>query len=211
MENPEAVPMKKCGDFWVPEVEEPGLPSIAKGGAQIHHIAAALKYVTNRRTAVDVGANVGTWTRALGDVFETVVAFEPAPDTFACLEKNCQKAILHQSGLSDAPGFAQVMPDDTYPTGTGSRWLQLGNAGVPVIRFDSLNLDTVDFMKVDVEGMELRVFRGAIETLARCKPVLVVEDKARLRPRHNLDAPWEFLEALGYVFQEAIGCDRIYA
>lgn len=203
--------MKRCGDFWVPESEEPGLESIAQGGAQIHHISAALPYLQGKRTALDVGANVGTWTRALGKVFATVIAFEPAPDTFQCLERNCPEATLYQAGLSDARGFATVMPDETYPTGTGSRWLRLGDQGVPVMTLDSLNLDDVDFMKVDVEGMELRVFRGAIDTLKRCKPVIVVEDKARLRPRHNLDAPWELLESLGYVLKEKVGCDRIYA
>ena len=202
--------MKLCGDFWVPDIEEPALASIQKGGAQVGHIAIAMKYVTNHRIAVDVGANVGTWTRPLCGMFTSVVAFEPAPDTFDCLLLNCEGAITYNAGLSDEEGMATVMADDKYPTGTGSRWLKLGGDQVRVMTLDSLKLEDVDFMKIDVEGMELRVLRGAIETLKRCKPVLVIEDKAKLRPRHNLDAPWEFLKSLGYEHEESVGCDRIY-
>lgn len=203
--------MKRAGEFWVPDAEEMALAQIAKGGAQAHHIPVALKYTKNRRTAVDVGANVGTWTRPLLGMFQTVVAFEPAPDTFECLDRNCPEAVLHQAGLSNFHGFATVMADDRYPDGTGSRWLKASNDGVRLITLDSLNLQEVDLMKVDVEGMELRVFMGAVETLKRCKPVLVVEDKAKLRPRHGLEAPWELLESLGYVHKESVGADRIYA
>lgn len=202
--------MQRCGEFWVPDIEEPALASILKGGAQVHHIPMAMKYVTHSRTAVDVGANVGTWTRQLLSIFDTVIAFEPADDTFACLELNCPSAILHKAGLSDEEGTAKVMADDRYPTGTGSRWMKLGEGNTRIMTLDSLGLENVDFMKVDVEGMELRVFRGAIETLKRCKPVLVVEDKAKLRERHGLDAPWPLLKSLGYTLEESVGCDRIY-
>ena len=203
--------MQRCGEFWVPDAEKMALAQIAKGGAQAHHIPLAMKYVKQRRTAVDVGANVGTWTRPLLAVFQTVIAFEPAPDTFECLDRNCPEAVLHQAGLSNFQGFATVMKDDRYPDGTGSRWLKASNDGVPLMTLDSLNLQEVDFMKVDVEGMELRVFLGAYETLKRCKPVLVVEDKPKLRSRHDLDAPWSLLEALGYVLKDTVGADRIYA
>ena len=202
--------MKRAGEFWVPDAEEMALAQIAKGGAQAHHIPVALKYTAQRRTAVDVGANVGTWTRPLLALFRTVIAFEPAPDTFECLDRNCPEAVLHQSGLSNFHGFATVMADDRYPDGTGSRWLKPSNDGVPLITLDSLNLSEVDLMKVDVEGMELRVFMGAVETLKRCKPVLVVEDKPKLRPRHDLEAPWKLLESLGYALKDTVGADRIY-
>lgn len=200
--------MQKIGEFWVPDLEEPALATIRKGG-QTAALETALKYVTRFGTAMDVGANVGTWTRKMMGKFERVIALEPADDTFECLVLNCPGAICHHAGASDAEGFAKVMPDDRYPTGTGSRWLKIATEGAKLITIDSLGLENVGLMKVDVEGMELRVFRGAKEMLKIWKPVLVVEDKDRLRARHDLEAPWKFLKSLGYSHEETIGCDRI--
>lgn len=202
--------MKRAGEFWIPDAEISQEAAIARGGAQVHHIAEAMKHVKRPRVAVDVGANVGTWTRVLGTLFDVVYAFEPAKDTFECLARNCPEAITIHAGLSDEPGMAQVMPDDKYPDGTGSRWLKPGGE-VRLLTLDSFHL-VPDLLKIDVEGMEYRVLKGAMETLLH-KPVIVIEDKAKLCERHGISptAAWELLEAHGYRQVGKVGADRIYA
>ena len=68
---------------------------------------------------------------------------------------------------------------------------------VPVIALNSLGLTDVSAMKVDAEGAEEEVLRGAITTLRRCRPVLSVEIKERHRPGSLRRVP-ELLNKLGY-------------
>lgn len=63
---------------------------------------------------------------------------------------------------------------------------------VPVETIDSLNLSALHFVKIDVEGMETEVMRGATETLRRHRPILYVEnDRAIIRPSSSTSfSPW---------------------
>jgi hypothetical protein len=81
-----------------------------------------------------------------------------------------------------------------------------------MITLDSLALDEVDFMKLDTEGYEENILRGAVETIKRCRPVIIVEQKrdmaeARfgLRPRGAVT----FLESLGYKLVKEMSGDYI--
>jgi FkbM family methyltransferase len=198
--------VKRAGEFWIPDAEIHREAAIARGEGPPPELFGHIK---SFRVAVDAGANVGTWTRALLSRFDVVYAFEPAPDTFECLERNCPEALCIQAGLSDQAGTASIKPDETYPDGTGSRYLADGK-DILLTALDSFHL-SLDFLKVDVEGMECKVLKGAMQTLMRCKPVLCVEDKKRLADRAGLPQPWELLESIGYRQVGKVGPDRIYA
>ena len=63
--------------------------------ADLHNIQddvrdEAYKYVTDFNIAIDVGANVGLWSKPLTKKFNRVIAFEPMPQVLECLEKNVQ-------------------------------------------------------------------------------------------------------------------------
>jgi hypothetical protein len=68
---------------------------------------------------------------------------------------------------------------------------------VPLLRLDGLGIGDLTAMKVDAEGAEYEVLRGARETLLRCRPVLTLE----IEERHREGSTWAvpaFLDALGY-------------
>lgn len=203
--------MKKAGDFWIPDAEQDQVDAIAKGGAQISHLEAALAYCTRFRVAIDGGANVGTWTVPLRARFEHVYAFEPAADTFACLDLNSPSAHNRQEALGDLPGYGRMNTDETWPNGTGSRYVTKGD-DFPITFIDSMNMLDLDFLKLDLEGMEPMAIKGAMSTLVRCKPVVLIEDKPRFATRYGYPAgeATRLLKALGYSLEKRIGADLIF-
>lgn len=129
---------------------------------------------------LDIGANIGVISQALLANGFTVTAFEPQPAIFDLLRFNCGSANVINTAVGSSAGFAQ-MPKVYYSEkgnfgglGIGTKSMY-GNITVPLITIDSLNLD-VGFMKIDVEGYELEVLLGAANTIARCRPVMYIED-----------------------------------
>ncbi len=139
------------------------------------------------QVVVEVGANIGTHTVFLAQAVAPggqVLAFEPQRIVFQTL---CANLALNsvtnvrcfQAAVGDAPGEI-VVPHLDYCRennfgGVGLGAYQHGER-VPVMTLDSFNLPRCDFLKIDVEGMEQVVLGGAHATLARCKPVLYVEN-----------------------------------
>ena len=89
------------------------------------------------------------------------------------------------------------------------RWHRIG--AVPIVTLDSFDLGPVAFIKIDVEGYELPVLKGARETLLRCQPILVVEQKGNdasvYGGRHSEAVHW--LRSLGARDLEVISGDHI--
>lgn len=154
---------------------------------------------------LDAGANIGTHTVALAKKVTSsglVIAFEPQRLTFQMLCGNvalnaltnvlCQNVVV-----SDTPGSV-IIPtlDPTVEWNFGS----LGSEGhqdgerVPALRIDDLKLGRCNLIKVDVEGAELRVLRGARATIAAHRPVLFVENNSEA----GSPAILRMLDKLGY-------------
>ena len=137
----------------------------------------------SRRHALDIGANIGYVTSWLSKRWPRVTSFEPTPLTFECLQLNCTRSHirLHNLGLSNINGnlcFAtsDVKPDQnqiiTNESKLRKHW---GFTRVPTRRLDSFNFNTVDFIKIDVEGHEYQVIQGALGTIQRCRPAIMIE------------------------------------
>jgi FkbM family methyltransferase len=140
-------------------------------------------------TALDVGANVGAYSLLLGTwVGPTgaVYAFEPAPIVFDGLVHHVR---LNDLGHVVHPIAAAVgdhdAPSDLLmsPTAGEARLAAPGDRGQPVVKVSTVTVDAFcaqwaiapTFIKIDVEGGELAVLRGARETVRRCEPALFVE------------------------------------
>ena len=154
---------------------------------------------------VEVGANIGAHTvflakhvGPLGRVF----AFEPQRILFQTLCANLalnhltnvycmQQAVGAEAGSVMVP-FWDYSKTDNY----GAVSLGKYNFGepVPVVTLDSLNLHWCNFLKVDVEGMELAVLQGASELIARAAPIMYVENDKEDRS----DELVRYIDSLGY-------------
>lgn len=138
-------------------------------------------------TVVEAGANLGAHTlplaRAVGPAGR-VLAFEPQRLVFQLLCANAAlNSLTHvdarQAALGAAPGVLRVPPlPPDRAANFGGVSLSVDGPGetVPVLPMDALDLPACRLLKADVEGMESAVLEGARQTLARCRPVLYVEN-----------------------------------
>jgi FkbM family methyltransferase len=137
---------------------------------------------------VDIGANVGFYSllasSLVGDSGR-VHAFEPASQSFNHLSANIilndfSNIIVNRSALSDRETTMTLHLGPTYNSGTASLvdlpWLSSDGEKVSVTTLDDyLHGKPCDFIKIDTEGHELSVLKGSARTLARFKPVIMIE------------------------------------
>lgn len=133
------------------------------------HLTKALSFVKNWRLAIDGGAHRGIWTRVLLSKFQTVVAFEPCKENAVHIPK---EAMLFERALGDVHKRRGLVPGTEN---TGQWHLRPGDE-VDVVPLDSFRFAECDFLKLDVEGYELKALMGARQTIQRCKPVVMIEE-----------------------------------
>ena len=161
---------------------------LTERGFEIEKLDAALKHVTNWRTAVDGGAHIGTWSVAMAARFKTVLAFEPAHDTFQCLTRNLggiENVVPLQAALGSEVGRAALRDCESRPGNTGARYLVDGDS-IDVECLDAYGIDDLDFLKLDLEGHEYCALLGARATLLRCRPVVCIESKRGFGARYGI-------------------------
>jgi len=128
--------------------------------------------------AIDVGANVGHYTLRMSDIvgeIGRVVAFEPIPDTFKLLCANVRKPnvtfINAAASIKSTIACMSVPQGNAYRAAIGS-----GDIRVLCLCIDELQLpQRVALLKVDAEGHDSEVLKGAERTILRDRPVLIVE------------------------------------
>jgi len=209
--------MKQAGGLWLPDSDNYFGDIFEKeGGFQIDRLDKALSYVTSWDMAIDGGAHVGTWSIRMSESFNHVLAFEPAPDTFECLCKNTEgfpNIEQFNEALGDSTGLVESIDDTTRPGNTGSRFVKTTiNGSIPMDSIDNLDLPSLGFLKLDLEGAELIALQGAEGTICEHKPVILVEVKKGMSERFNSEmyAPLHFLRDLGAREVDRINSDYIY-
>jgi FkbM family methyltransferase len=142
-----------------------------------------------QKISLDIGAHQGAYTDLILDRSQGVIAFEPIPFLASALRKKYAKdkrVTICDLALSDQVGKARLRVPVNYP---GCSTLEVANAWVANLpatekineyevettRLDNLQLSNVGFVKIDVEGHEQAVIRGAATMLQQQKPSLYVE------------------------------------
>ena len=156
--------------------------SVDKGLAPEYQVAVrkrSIELCSKRGTALDIGANVGLWSRDLVDNFAKVVAFEPVAVFRECLEKNVAgpNCFISPLALGDHDTQATMIITEGNSGHSHLDPATLGTGDVQVVKLDNLNMDNIDYIKIDCEGYEYRVLQGAEQTVKRCRPIMVIEQK----------------------------------
>jgi FkbM family methyltransferase len=144
------------------------------------------RYLQTGMTFVDIGANLGDYSliaaRLVGQTGK-VIAFEPDPSNYGWLKKTIEKnglknVEIRQEALSDRDGQATLFLGETSGWHTlkqGQLSSEKGEVLVRTKRLDSMMLERLDIVKVDVEGAEFEVLQGAKEQIRKHKPVLFID------------------------------------
>lgn len=166
-------------------------------------------------TVIDVGANVGHYTLHLSQCAGPngrVIAFEPIPQTFELLSSNVRASqalnvtLVNMAASSEAATVSMDLPklrsglDNYYQAAIGSS----GRFRVMCVPIDSFNLPKVRLIKIDAEGHDWEVLKGAEKTIRRDHPVLIIEAGIN-------DPVCEWLVERGYVMSHIKGSPNIVA
>jgi len=202
--------MMRVRGAWLPLDESDGV--MLKSGIryQEHKLKAAIQYCRKARRAVDVGAHCGIWTAGLAQYFERVEAFEPLERHIVCWQRNAgwkQTNHLHECALGDYEGTTGIHLHE----GRSGKSCINGAGAYPLHRLDDFGFDDVDFIKIDVEGYEYFVIKGAEQTIIRNRPVMIVEQKVPHARRYGLSdlEAVDYLKGLGMTLKQEIVGDYI--
>jgi FkbM family methyltransferase len=146
------------------------------------HVRRVLRaLIRPQDTVVDVGANIGLHTLLISRLAKRVIAFEPNPKILPLLRRTLAElpnVELHECAAFDYSGTLKfyVSPDHCLGSIRGFR-KQAVEISVPCKRLMDVLPDSVGLMKIDAEGAEEGIFRGAWPLLDRENaPILVYED-----------------------------------
>jgi FkbM family methyltransferase len=186
---------------------------------ELNNINFLNNYLTKGMTVIDVGAHLGALSMIMAEkVGPTgkIISFEPTPSTFLLLQKtvsiNGQSAVVIpvRKAVSDKPGKAQfyVMGAEANNANSLSNNGDTQHKGVPVdIDLTSIDLvkkeyqlSAIDLVKIDAEGAELSVLKGAIEVIKKDKPkiILALHPASIIQFGDTLLGIWQFIEENGY-------------
>ena len=152
--------------------------------------------------AVDVGAWFGPWSYWLSRVVNRVETFEPNPFVAAKMECHLGKNVfVHRKAASDKTGIQQLFLSGDG-VGLEAQSSLLGSdpsaqtLDVELVTIDSLNFRDVRLLKIDVEGYEYHVVKGAETLIKRDFPVMVIELEDLFG---DIAATVKILNNMGYV------------
>ena len=178
------------------------------GFFEISLLEEVIRHITPGSVIVDAGANIGNHTVFFAIFCQAteVIAVEPMNRTFEVLEKNVRLNHLHNvrlinRALGETPGTEATTRAD-YDQRLSANKLLNGPGEYPVTTIDRLGLSRLDLLKVSVEGSPASVLNGAVQTLARCRPMVWVSLRSARGEREVLD---EAMSAQGYRMVGPIG------
>lgn len=187
------------------------------------------KYITNQSVVLEGGCHIGTHTVKLALLGKHVLAFEPLTESNNILRKNIKlnnidNITVYNDGLSNKPdvAFFQWIGHNNpgasglsnNPMGTPSYSKKIDKQlPVNLITIDSLCLDNLNFIKLDVEGYEINVIEGGINTIKKYKPIITLEVYENYYGKYSIEytkRAFKILLNIGYTVHHIAGPDFLF-
>ena len=158
----------------------------------------------------DIGAFIGDHTifysNAVGEKGK-VYAFEPSKEAFECLDYNLNykpNTFVYNMALGNTKGYVST---NEVEDNAGMNFITESEKGVILDTLDNFvennNITQIDFIKIDVEGYELEVLKGAEKSINKFKPTLLIElnDLTLYRAGISRKDIFDFLDKNGYIYR----------
>jgi FkbM family methyltransferase len=188
------------------------------------------KYINKESIVLEGGCHVGTHTLRLGLLGKQVLSFEPMNTSNTILRSNLKinkipNVTVYNEGLSNKSDIAYFQwIGYNNPGGSGltnnpmvkpnyEKNIKTSNYPVNLITIDSLHLDKLDFIKLDVEGYETNVIEGGLDTIKRCKPIITMEIWENFNGKYSLQHAKNTFKVLldnGYTIHHIQGPDFLF-
>ena len=178
--------MKQVLNYYLPDEEAHFSELLTTAGQYQKPIRdLALSKVKKFNVSIDIGANLGIWSKVLESKFKNNFAIEPFEEHINYLKLNAPHTQVFQYAVSNVLNESKIkMIKEPFDENCGMSMIAIeGNTEVNCISLDLLadkhNLPPADFIKIDVEFHELQVLQGAEKYIKSSWPVLVIEHKKR--------------------------------
>jgi len=167
------------------------------------------KYINKDSVVLDIGANIGVFSIKCGKKCKHIYSFEPYINNYNLLVQNIHlnnftNITPYFFGISDKLNITKI--NWITPTNFGAIGLDISldkdteyckyvsnltketdKYTVMTNSLDNLNLDKVDFIKIDTEGCEYLCIKGAIKLIEKCKPVMIIEHNNEIQKNNTLN------------------------
>jgi len=178
---------------------------------QVAELQAIKRQIRNGDIVCDVGANKGSYVFWLSRWCSRgrVVAFEPQPElaglTRLCRTMNLRNVKVEAKAVYSHSGHQDLFIPDGHQPGASLNRTEIRSSGfssisVPVVSLDEYfnEIDKIALLKIDVEGAELGVFKGAERILRQHSPLLVFECESRHLAQARIEDVFSYLAGFGY-------------
>jgi hypothetical protein len=133
-------------------------------------------YIKGKRNAVDVGCRDGEYSRYLHTTFEHVYCFDYRRRKLFNKNVDVSKITHFKCGLGETQKKELVSGGGSMTTGKipKDKWYYEN-----IYTLDEFKLTNIDYIKIDVDGYETKVLQGAINTINKYNPLLVIEQEGK--------------------------------
>lgn len=192
------------GGVWWPDYDHAPVKCMQFVQHGLPAVDRVAHFCPKMRVAVQAGGHAGFWAMALAAKFGHVHTFEPERALFDCMTRNCTatNVTFYRHGLGSSCGSVSFK---SHVSAGSWRVDQAGEHRITLLTVDTLKLEALDALCLDIEGYEVEALAGAAETILRCRPVILCE----LLPRSKA-AIETWLDEAGYVLRERYGRDGIF-
>jgi len=193
------VKIEKINGFWVPsnDIHIENWRS-GKPFTQNKCLIKFLDYCDSQskkfNTVIDVGAWCGTWAKAIEPYAKRVIAYEPDKIHFECLQKNCTiNCTPRMEAVGSEMGKISLTEDDFTQAKRVNK-----EGSIRLVTLDSTEYTNIDMIKIDVEGYEMEVLKGAKRLLDTVQYVMIeLNNNSKKYGSSNRDIE-KHLESLGF-------------
>jgi len=148
-------------------------------------------------TIVDIGAWCGTWAITMQQYAKNVYCYEPNKTHYECLQRNVAPyghIRIYNQAIGNEDGYISLSQESS----TQNTRVLLEKGETKISKLNSLEIDDIDMLKIDVEGLEMEVLKGASHRLEKIKYIMIeLNNNSKRYGSSNLEIE-KHLKDLGY-------------